>query len=63
MRTMQLGQKIGAAILMLIPSLLGGAGAYDYLHSWIAVIIWLALMPVLYWAIITGRIFKFKETA
>jgi len=53
---MEIGQKIGVAILMFIPATLGGVYLFDILHSWLAVLVWLALMPVLYWAIINGKL-------
>ncbi|MBU2551806.1 MAG: hypothetical protein KKB20_25570 [Proteobacteria bacterium] len=59
---MEFGQKVGALILMAIPSTVGSIYFYDLLHSWLVVIVWLALMPFLYWAIITGK-FKRSRTA
>ncbi|MFH1139396.1 MAG: hypothetical protein V1816_25210 [Pseudomonadota bacterium] len=56
---MEFGQKLGTAILMIIPSLIGSVFLVDVLHSWLLGLIWLALMPVLYWAIITGKISAF----
>ena len=56
---MEFGQKFGTAILMLIPSLIGSIFLVDATGSWFLGILWLALMPVLYWAIITGKISKF----
>ena len=53
---MELGQKIGWAIVMLVPSLVGGILSHDYLGGWIATIIWVALMPFLYRGIISGKI-------
>ena len=59
---MELGQKIGAAILMLIPTLVGGGLLYSWFgHSWAIVVIWIILMPVLYWAIITGKFNRLAE--
>ena len=56
---MEFGQKFGTAILMIIPSLIGSVFLVDVCHSWLLGIIWLALMPGLYWAIITGKITQF----
>lgn len=58
---MEFGQKFGVGLLMFIPALIGGAIIHDHLHSWALVIIWLALMPVLFWAIITGKFNKAKQ--
>ena len=58
---MDIGQKLGAAILMMIPTFVGGVLVFEYVHSWLAVIVWLALMPVVYWAIVTGRFSRTKE--
>ena len=52
---LELGQKIGIAILMVIPAILGSVWLGDVGH-WILSIIWLILMPFLYKAIITGKI-------
>ena len=52
---MEFGQKIGAAIVMGIPTIVGGGILMDIFHSWAVVVLWIALMPVVYWAIITGK--------
>ena len=49
---MEFGQKFGAGLLMGIPAFVGAGLWYDIFHSFIPVIIWLILMPPLYWLII-----------
>jgi hypothetical protein len=53
---MEFGQKVGWNILLLIPSLIGGLGAYEYLGGWIATIVWVALMAGLSIAINTDKL-------
>lgn len=52
----EFGQKFGLGVLMLVPTVLGMIYLYSLTHSYAVSVIWIALMPVLYWAIITGKI-------
>ena len=58
---LEFGQKFGIALLMVIPTLLGSVFLVDVVGWWMPAIIWIALMPVVYWAIITGKIFGPKQ--
>ena len=59
---MDFGQKFGAGLLMGIPAFVGAGFWYHvFHHSYVPAIIWMALMPVVWWFLITGKIFSFKE--
>lgn len=58
---MEFGQKVGATILMGIPCIIGSVGTHHYTHSWLAVIVWLALMGGLTWAIVTEKFSRSKD--
>lgn len=58
---MELGQKVGTAIVMIIPTVVGAIYLGDELDSWTLVIIWIAIMPILYWAIITGKLSRSNQ--
>jgi len=53
---MEFGQKFGTGLLMGIPAFVGSGLVFDLLHSWLAVFVWLALMPVVFYLIISGKL-------
>ena len=58
---MELGQKVGTAIVMIVPTVVGAIYFGEALESWTLVVIWIAIMPILYWAIITGKLSRSKQ--
>ncbi|MDY6853029.1 MAG: hypothetical protein SV487_13265 [Thermodesulfobacteriota bacterium] len=58
---MELGQKVGTAIVMLIPTVVGAIYCGEALDNWTLVVIWIAIMPIIYWAIITGKLSRSKQ--
>ena len=51
---MEIARKIGIGVVMVIPAFVGGGAGWNIFHSWIAVFLWLVLMAIGYWRIITA---------
>lgn len=52
---MDISRKIGAGIVMIVPSFVGGGVLWELFHSWIAIIIWIAIMAFVYGKIFYGK--------
>jgi len=53
---MDFPRKFGIGIIMIIPSFVGGGAIWDIFHSYIPVFIWIAIMIVVYGAILKGKL-------
>jgi VIT1/CCC1 family predicted Fe2+/Mn2+ transporter len=60
---MDLARKIGIGVTMLIPAFVLSGVAWQFVHSWIAVLIMLIIVGAGYWSIVTGRLFQAKKRA
>lgn len=45
---MDISRSIGTGIVMIIPSFVGGGAMWEFFNSWGAVIVWIALMMIIY---------------
>ncbi|MBN2062288.1 MAG: hypothetical protein JW882_17935 [Deltaproteobacteria bacterium] len=52
---MDISRKIGIGIVMIIPTFVGSGALWGIFHSWIAVIVWILIMGLVYKNIICGR--------
>ena len=53
---MNVGQKFGATLLMIIPAFVGAGFMYHIFHgNWIPIVIWVLLMAGVLGAIVTGK--------
>lgn len=52
---MDLPRKIGTAIVMIVPTFVGGGALYAIFHSLIPAAVWIVLMALVYGAIVSGK--------
>ena len=52
---MDISRKIGIGIVMIIPTFVGCGVLWEIFHSWIAVIIWIAIMAFVHKNIICNK--------
>ncbi len=52
---MEMTRKIGIGIVMIIPGFVFGGLLWEFIESWIAVLILEIIMAAVYYSIITGR--------
>jgi len=54
---MDIFRKMGTCIVMMVPTFVGSGAVWDiFRHSGTAVILWIVLMAVLTWLIVSGKI-------
>ncbi|MBN2124400.1 MAG: hypothetical protein JW821_08930 [Deltaproteobacteria bacterium] len=59
---MDIPRKIGTAIVMIVPSFVGGGALWALFHCWAVVVIWILIMMGLTGSIVTGKLSKFSRT-
>ncbi len=52
---MDLFRRIGIAIVMIVPTFVGGGALWNMFHSWLAVGVWILIMAVVTAGIISGK--------
>ena len=53
---MDISRKIGIGIVMIVPSFVGSGALWGICKSWLAILVWIAIMIILYGGIITGKL-------
>lgn len=59
---MQFSRRIGIGIVMLIPTFVGIGAVWALFHSWLAVLVWVAIMAVVAGGVISGKYVKSWES-
>jgi FtsH-binding integral membrane protein len=52
---MDVSRKIGIGIVMIVPAFVGGGALWSLFESWIAVLIWLALLALGYRSVFLSK--------
>jgi hypothetical protein len=53
---MDIARKIGILVVLIIPSFIGAGALWDLFHSWAVTFIWVAVMAVVAWNIVSGKL-------
>ena len=59
---MEFSRRIGIGIVMLIPTFVGTGAVWALFHSWLAVLVWVAIMAVVAGGLISGKYVKSWES-
>ena len=60
---MEITRKIGIGIVMIVPGFVFGGLLWEFVESWIAVLILEIIMAAVYYSIITGRFSRAAQGA
>ena len=53
---MDISRYLGIGIVMIVPAFVGSGALWHFLHSWIAVFIWIIVMAFLYGRIVPEKL-------
>jgi hypothetical protein len=59
---MELSRRIGIGIVMLIPTFVGTGAQWALFHSWLPVLLWVAVMAVIAGGVISGKYIRSWES-
>jgi membrane protease YdiL (CAAX protease family) len=59
---MELSRRIGIGIVMLVPAFVGSGVLWALFHSWLPIVVWVAIMAVVAGGIMSGRFIKSWES-
>ncbi len=52
---MDTSRKIGIGIVLIVPAFVGSGALWSLFESWIAVLVWLAVLTAVYGWVFTGK--------